>query len=159
MLVAQDFFQLLAQPVGRDGLGETYTTGPTAGHAQDACRLAGYAESSILTRPYDLLARPNVAKAIHEAQTRVRDIAEQEAGISLARVVAQIGRLGFFRVQDLLDDKGALKGPKDWPEDASAAIAGIEMFEEYEGDEGKDRRYKGQTRKSNCFLARPPSTS
>lgn len=46
----------------------------------------------------------------------------------------------------LFTEEGGIKAPFDLTEDDMAMIAGIEVFEEYEG-RGKDRRYIGQTKK------------
>lgn len=123
-----------------------YTTGDTAGDPQRALVAAGYSPSGVTSRPYELMARPNVAKAISEAQRRIRDTAEQRSGITLAQVVAQLANLALFDPRKLLDDTGRLKPPNEWPDDVATAISGIEVTEDYIG-KGPDRVLTGVTKK------------
>lgn len=96
---------------------------------QKAIVMAGYAESRAHVQAYEVLARPNVAKAIEEARARVRAIAEEEAGFTLADVVKKIAEIAFFDPRKLYNATGGLLPPHEWPDDVTAAIAGVKSEE------------------------------
>lgn len=133
-----------------------YTTGETAGDPQAASIEAGYSPGGVTSRPYEVLARPNVARAVAEAQARIRAQAEQETGITLAKVVAKLGEMTFFEIHKFFDDKGCLLQPKDWPPECAAAVAGIEVLEEYIG-KGPDRQFVGLTKKLKLIQRHQPA--
>jgi len=70
-----------------------------------------------------LLRNAEVAEAIAEADAdELRDL-----GITPARVLREIARLGFADVRQLYDDTGALKSPHELDDDLAAAVAQVEV--------------------------------
>lgn len=108
---------------------------------------AGYAPSRVHVTVYEIMALPNVAKAIREAQERVRQIAEQHAGVTLAQVVAKLAQVGLFDPRRLFDKHHGLLPPDQWPDDIAAAVAGIEVFEEFDSGPDGERVQIGLTKK------------
>lgn len=124
-----------------------FTTTCNFTEPQRAAVLAGYAESRAHVQAYEILARPNVVKAIEEAKTRVRQVAEQEAGITLGEVVAKLAQMAMFDIRRLYDEAGNILRPDMWPDDVAAAISGLEVFEEFEDDPEGGKTRTGQTKK------------
>jgi len=62
------------------------------------------------------------------------------------KVLREIRRIGYVKIKDFYNDDGTLKSPKDWPDDAAAALLQVEVDEIYEGS-GENRRLVGYTRK------------
>lgn len=110
---------------------------------QKAALEAGYAKSRVHVQAYELLARPNVAKAIEEAKARVRTIAENESGITLAAVVKKIGEIAFFDPRKLFNAHGGLLKPSEWPDEVTAALAGVKTEELW--SKGEDAMPIGDT--------------
>jgi phage terminase small subunit len=123
-----------------------YTTTCNFTDPQKAALEAGYAKTRVHVQAYEILARPNVAKAINEAKARVRAIAEAEAGITLGDVVRKIGEVAFFDPRKLYDDKGGILPPHLWPDAIAAAIAGVKVLEEFKDDPAGGRAHVGQTK-------------
>lgn len=117
-----------------------YTTGPTEGNTFKSAESIGVQGR----RGYVYMGMPNVVKAIELARGRIRAEAEAQASISLAGVVQQLAKLAMFDVRKLWDDNGNLKLPKDWPDDIAAAVAGVDVFEEFQGPE---QEHIGNTKK------------
>jgi phage terminase small subunit len=70
-----------------------------------------------------LLRNAEVAEAIAEADAdELRDL-----GITPARVLREIARLGFADVRQLYDATGALKSPHELDDDLAAAVAQVEV--------------------------------
>lgn len=89
-----------------------------------------------------LLSLPKVAQYV---QWRDRAI-QEELQSSQRRIVQEYVRVGFCDPRRLYNDDGTMKLPKDWDDDLAAAIAGIEVFEEFEG-QGENRKFVGFTKK------------
>jgi phage terminase small subunit len=81
-------------------------------------------------------ARIAAAKAARSGRTEIR----------ADRALLEVSRLGFADVRKLYRPDGTLKAPHEWDDDTAAAVAGVEVFEEYEG-RGASRRLVGHTRK------------
>jgi phage terminase small subunit len=70
-----------------------------------------------------LLTNVNVRAAIDEADAEeLRDL-----GITPARVLREIARLGFADVRQLYDETGALKAPHALDDDLAAAVSSVEV--------------------------------
>ncbi len=66
--------------------------------------------------------------------------------ISNERVLKEIARLALFDPRNLFRDDGTPKPINELDDDTAAAIAGLEVLEEFEG-EGKSRVFVGYTKK------------
>lgn len=70
-----------------------------------------------------LLTNANVRAEIDRLDAdELRDL-----GITPARVLREIARLGFSDARDLYDDAGNLKAPHELPDDLAAAVAAVEV--------------------------------
>ena len=67
-------------------------------------------------------------------------------GISAERVLRERARLAFFDPRKLLDKDGAPIPLQDLDDDTAAAIAGMDVLEEFSGS-GDDRVFTGYTKK------------
>lgn len=70
----------------------------------------------------------------------------EKAQLSLERVIIENMNVAFFDIRTILDDDGAVKPVNEWPAAAGAAIASMEVLEQYEGS-GKDRVFVGYLKK------------
>jgi phage terminase small subunit len=68
------------------------------------------------------------------------------ANLTADRTVREVTRIAFSDARRLFREDGTLKRPDEWDDDTAAAVAGIEVTEEFEG-RGKDRRLIGYTKK------------
>ena len=66
--------------------------------------------------------------------------------VSVERVLQELSRLAFHDLRKLYNEDGSLKPPKEWDDDTAAAVAGLEIFEEFSG-QGKEREKIGETKK------------
>lgn len=64
----------------------------------------------------------------------------------VARVLSELKSIGMVDVRQVFEDDGSLKAPNTWPEPVARAIAGVDIFEEFEG-RGEDRKQIGWTKK------------
>lgn len=65
---------------------------------------------------------------------------------SCDRIAQELECIGFSDPLAIFDEDDNLLPIRQWPEDMRRALAGIEVFEEYEG-QGKDKVYIGRTKK------------
>lgn len=70
--------------------------------------------------------------------------AQQEWAV--ARLLHEIKKISFIDIRKIFNDDHTIKPPKEWPDDVAAAVAGIEMLEEFEGT-GDQRQQVGWTKK------------
>jgi phage terminase small subunit len=110
-------------------------------NAAAAYRQAGYrcSESAARTAASRLLRHPAVIKAIDAARAKVA----RNLNITRERVAEEYAKIAFFNLQDCYDEDGALKNIADMDRDVVAAIAGIEVDEEYD-DLPPDEELEGQ---------------
>lgn len=95
---------------------------------------------------YQLLQIPTVKEAIERGiKSRL-----QKIGVHSERVLTELARVGLSDIRNLYNEDGRLKHPKDWDSETAAAIAGVEVMEEFEG-KGKDKKHIGTTKKVRVF--------
>jgi phage terminase small subunit len=70
----------------------------------------------------------------------------QKTQLTLERVIIENMNVAFFDIRTILDDDGAVKPVNEWPAAAGAAIASVEVLEQYEGS-GKERVFVGYLKK------------
>jgi phage terminase small subunit len=107
---------------------------------------AGYSEKNATEIAYQLLQKTPVQEALQ------KDMDEhlRKIGIHAERVLTEIARIGLSDIRKLYREDGTLKLPHEWSAEEAAAIACVEVFEEFEGRE-KDRKLKGYTKKVKVF--------
>lgn len=89
-----------------------------------------------------LAALPKVAQRIAELKERITN-----TGIaSAARVLLEASRLATFDPRKLFREDGSPKPINELDDDTAAALAGLDVVEEFEGS-GEDRVFVGYTKK------------
>jgi phage terminase small subunit len=89
-----------------------------------------------------LLANPNIAEAVAQAMKERAKRVDIEAD----RVLKELARIAFFDPRRILHEDGRPKQLHELDDDAAAAIAGLEVLEEFEGT-GADRVQIGVVKK------------
>lgn len=112
---------------------EAYRTAYEAGDMNDA---------NVSKEGRKLLIHPRVAPAIEA----LRAPALAKAGLSIDRTLQEVARLSYFDPRKLYRDDGELKRPDEWDDDTAAAVASLEISEEFSGS-GEDRELSGYTKK------------
>ncbi|MBR0568375.1 terminase small subunit [Azoarcus sp. L1K30] len=103
---------------------------------------AGYSEKSAMVQASKMLKNPKVAAAIAE---RMKD-RERRTEITQDRVLRELARVAFFDPRKLYRDDGSPKDITELDDDTAAAVAGLEVLEQYEGL-GDDRKFVGYLKK------------
>jgi len=95
---------------------------------------------------YQLLQKTPVREAID------RDMSERlrRIGVHSERVLMELARVALSDLRNLYKEDGSLKLPHEWSDEAAAAVAGVEVLEEFEG-RGEDRTLIGHTKKVRTF--------
>ena len=101
-----------------------------------------------------LLGKAWVAEAIEkQVKERLRRI-----GVNAERVLTRMAHLALADIRKIFGQDGKLLPPDQWPDDVAAAVAGIEVFEEFEGT-GKLRALTGYTKKVRLWDPNPSLTT
>lgn len=103
---------------------------------------AGYSENSAGEQGSRLLTKAKVSEEIAK-KTQERC---EKLNITADRVLAEIAKLAFLDPRKFYDDKGNLREVTELDDETAACLAGVEVFEEFEG-RGADRERIGQTKK------------
>lgn len=111
-------------------------------NATQAAIRAGYSARSARVTSCRLLAQANIALAIQRRRTQV----SERLDVTVERVLKEFARLAFFDPRKLFSEDGRPIPVTDLDDDTAAAIAGLEILEEYEGS-GADRTLIGHTKK------------
>ena len=100
--------------------------GEAAGNGTKAAIRAGYAKNSAHVTASQLLRKPKIAAAV---ATKVHKV-EHETGVTQARVVQELARIGFADIRQLFDETGRLKRPDEFSDDVAAVITSVEVSRE-----------------------------
>ncbi len=102
---------------------------------------AGYSPKTARQQGARLLTKAAVASAIQDG------VAKRQVRLELSadRVLQELMRIAMVDLGGAYDDKGHLLPVKEMPEDVRRAIAGIKVFEEFDGY-GEDRVKVGEVR-------------
>ena len=98
-------------------------------NATRAAGAAGYSLKTADVLGYQLLQNPLVVRDIK----KVEETALKEAGATAVKVLTQLAYLANSDIRRLYRDDGTLKPPHEWDDETAAAVAGVEVFEEYSG--------------------------
>lgn len=93
-----------------------------------------------------LMGHVGVKAEIDRLLSEVVQQAKHESGITLERVLRELARIAFFDPRKLFDKDGNPLPITELDDDTVAAVAGLDVMEEYEGA-GKDRVLKGYVKK------------
>ncbi len=111
-------------------------------NATQAAIRAGYSPKTANEQGARLLANVSIAEAIREA----RDKRQQRTEITQDRVLQEYARLAFCDPRRLFNADGSPKPIEELDDDTAAALAGLEVREEFEG-KGQERTLAGYTKK------------
>lgn len=109
-----------------------------------AYQRAGYSAKprSAAVESQKLLAKPAVQAYL---RTKAQALAAK-LEVTAEATLRELARVAFFDPRRAFNSDGSLKPIGEWDDDTAAAIAGIEVFEEFEG-RGEDREQVGHTKK------------
>lgn len=111
-------------------------------NAAAAARRAGFSEKTARQIGERLLTNVYIQSAIQERmQAR-----QQRTEITADRVLKELARVAFFDPRKLFNADGSPKAISELDDDTAAALAGVEVLEEFDGT-GKDRVFLGYTKK------------
>ena len=104
------------------------------GNASGAYRAAYNAEKmkpeSVAVQAATMLASPKIALKIEALRSELK----QRHVVTIDRVLEEYAKLAFFDARKLFDDNGAVLPVSQWPDDAAAAIGGLDVAEIGLGD-------------------------
>ncbi len=89
-----------------------------------------------------MLAKVTIQAAI----ARLQAVVVKDCRVSATRLLQEAGRVALSDGRKLFSPQGTLKPPDQWDDDTAAAVASVEVFEEYEG-RGENRTLIGHTKK------------
>ena len=113
--------------------------------AQAAIR-AGFSAKTAAQAASRLLRNVYIRNAMREATEKRLNKVEIEA----ERVLTELAHIGFHDIRKIFNENHSLKSPGEWDDATAAAIAGVEVYEEFSG-RGNDREHIGQTKKLKIF--------
>ncbi len=106
-----------------------------------AAARAGFSERSAGMAASRMMKNDNIRAKIDELLEK----REKEAIVTASLVLKELLLIAKTDIADAYDQNGNLKSIHEIPEDTRRAIAGIKVFEEFEGF-GKERKKIGETR-------------
>lgn len=109
--------------------------------AQAAAR-AGYSAKSANDMAKQNLSNPAIAAEVAKRMAKRANKIELTAD----NVLREIARVALSDTRKLYREDGTLKRPDEWDDDTAAAVAGVEVLEEFEG-RGESRELIGHTKK------------
>lgn len=117
-------------------------------NATQAATRAGYSARTANEQGSRLLANVSVRSAI-EAAKKERS---QRTQITADRVLQELARLAFVDVRRLYNEAGGMKMPHELDDDTAAALAAVDVTEEFgpPGEEG-GREVIGYTKKAKLY--------
>jgi phage terminase small subunit len=111
-------------------------------NATQAAIRAGYSAKTAQEIGSENLSKPIIAKAIQEAMGKRAEKLE----ITADRVLAELAKMAFFDPRKLFAPDGSPVSIQDLDDDTAAAVAGLDVLEEYRGS-GDEREFVGYTKK------------
>lgn len=112
-------------------------------NATGAARRAGYSEDSAHAIGWENLRKP-------EIQARIMGLREEMAktyNLTKERIAQEYARIAFFDIRNIHDEDGELIPIKKLDPDSAAAIAGIEVANDWDRDKDGKAIITGQLRK------------
>jgi phage terminase small subunit len=111
-------------------------------NASAAARRAGYSARRADQQGLENLRKPEIAAAIQAAMEE----RGRRTEITADRVLLELARIAFFDPRKLFNPDGSPKALHELDDDTAAAIAGLEVLEEFDGH-GEDRIQIGVVKK------------
>lgn len=111
-------------------------------NATQAAIRAGYSLHTAAAIGCELLAKPEIAAAIRAALAE----RQRRTAITADRVLEELARVAFVDPRGFFGSDGSLKRLEDLTEEQAAALASLDMLEEYAGS-GQERQQIGWVKK------------
>lgn len=92
-------------------------------NATKAALRAGYSKKSAHSIGHENLSKPEIADAIG----RSREELSEKAGVTVERVLQEMGKLAFGDTTGVFDEHGHLLHPSKWTPEQAAAIGSVEF--------------------------------
>jgi phage terminase small subunit len=116
-------------------------------NGKQAAIRAGYSEDRAPVTASELLDRPDIQDYLSVRQRELQEV----TGINQKRVLEEYAKLAFIDIRKFYDQNGRLLTPHDIPDEAAAALAGIEVFEEFGFDKNGEKVHIGDTKKIKTY--------
>jgi phage terminase small subunit len=115
-------------------------------NATRAAIAIGFSEKSAGPRGWEYRHKPLIQAELE------RRMAErlQKMGVHAERVLQELVRIGLSDIRKIFNDDGSLKSITNLDDETAAALASVEVFEEFAG-RGEDRVQIGLTKKVKVF--------
>jgi phage terminase small subunit len=111
-------------------------------NATQAAIRAGYSEKTANVIGCENLMKPNIQSYIRERQQMM----EKRTEITQDRVLKEYAKIAFLDPRNFFYENGKPKAITDLDGDTAAALAGMDVLEEFEGF-GEERTFIGYTKK------------
>lgn len=111
-------------------------------NATQAAIRAGYSEKTAASIGQENLKKPEIQREV----SRMMGERAKRVEVSSDTVLAELLKLATVDIGLAFKEDGSLKAIHDMPEEIRRAIAGVDVFEEFEG-RGEDREQVGWTKK------------
>lgn len=105
-------------------------------NATQAAKRAGYSEKTAGQMGHELLKNVEIQAAISDAQAR----RSQRTEITQDRVLAELAKVGFSDIRNVVTGGGSLISIQDWDDETAGSIASVEVVQRPSGeydDDGK----------------------
>lgn len=102
--------------------------------ADEAYVAAGFKESR--GNASRLRSNENISKRVEEIVSRGAERAE----VTVAKVMAELSRLGFSDVRNAFTPEGAIRNPNEWDDDFARSVAAIEVVTRATGERDENDR-------------------
>lgn len=116
------------------------------GNATQAAIKAGYSPTHARFQGSRMATDRNIAEAIEKARGKTLAAAESATGVSVERTLRELGRIVHVDPRRFFREDGSLKPVTELDDDCAAALASIEVSEEFDGS-GKEREMVGYLKK------------
>lgn len=111
-------------------------------NATQAAIRAGYSERSAYSQAHELLKKPEIQAAIRELEAD----SSMRTAVTKDMVIKELARVAFVDPRRLFEDNGTAKDITMLDDDTAAALASVEIFEEFDYNNG-EKEFSGYTKK------------
>lgn len=112
-------------------------------NATKAAKDAGYSEETAYAIGWENLRKPEIQERIQQIRAEMG----KSFNITRERIAQEYARLAFFDIKKVYNEDGELLPITDLDDDTAAAIAGIEVANDWDKDESGKSVIVGQLRK------------